>query len=179
MELTEKITEKHKQRVKDAEVELEKAKKRLNGAFDNYLLVTKVIRNIKNLRDMNDLDVRISNPPRALISDHDPRGLEFYARPGDIIHYEISERLNHLRSLLVMKHDAIYNIKYGGEMGAMTGRSLKEGHSPNEFNDGVWDVLNDWKKQYLNRMMSEDLHNSIMNDNFYSLYSKLVSESSE
>jgi len=181
MELKEKIIKKYKRNVKEAEAKLERAKNELNKSIENNTLVARVVGNIERLRTMNDFRVREYNLPRITVSDHyDLIFIRDINESGSkcIADCEITRRFDYIRNLLVSKHDGIYNIQYGGEIGSVNSRSLKEDHSAEEFDDQVWKVLEKWIWQYRNRKMGENLYNAVMNDDFDILYNRLVLEKS-
>lgn len=178
MTLSKKLTLKHEKKVQQSKENLKRAKRELSKAVSDYNLVSRIVGNTNKLKEMSDLEVRKHNLPGIIASDCNKILLEDYAFKGDIIDYDISERFYELRGWLVKKHDRVYDVIFGGEMGAMTGKSLKKGHSPEEFDDGVWDVLKGWIRQYRNRMMKEELYKSIMHEDFNLLYSGLVNKRS-
>lgn len=176
MELKEKLMKKHKGKVKKAKLNFDGAKTELNRTVDNYNLTARVVGNVERLREMNDYEVRESNLLRILASDRSKILLEFSAHPEVVIHYDISEKFYGLIGWLVKEQRNIYNLEFGRMGGLMTGRSLKEGHNKDEFDDSVWDKVRGWISQYNKRRMKEELYNSIMNDNFDSLHERLVQE---
>lgn len=174
MELKEKLEAKHKLKVSECETNVQNAQNELEKAKSSKQVVARVIHNIGKLRQMDDVEVRKSNLPYVVAGHYDRIDLDSHARPDNIVDYSISERLDDFNSWLVNKHDWIYNVKFAG--GMAVGRNLREGWDSELFDDGAWDALKKWIQLYCERNMKEDLYNSIMNDNFDALYSKLVDD---
>lgn len=176
MNLSKKILEKHAKALSAAEGSLRKVTSKIESITHDYNTARRIIGRIQGLKTMSDWEIRKMNLPRILAIDCSRDLLEFYSSPGDILHYEISEKLDAFREYLVKRHDAIYHVENQGEMGSMSARHLKDNHDPSEFDDGVWDVIEQWKKAYCNRQMNQETYESIMNDTPDSLYKKLAGD---
>jgi hypothetical protein len=127
---------------------------------------------------MTDAEIRLANLKHIIVEDASRSFMQMRQKTYSEckVDFVMSEKLYQFHMWLVNKHDSIYNVKFGnlGLGRGMVGRTVKEGHTADEFNDNVWRVIDDWARLYSRRRMNEELYVAINNDSPEELYSRAL-----